>query len=161
MATSEERLLVLKMVEEGKIAPEAAAKLLNALTESARAKTADANPPRGPEARSSSGMRSSAARMAEAAVAQMMWSTADNTRARKLRIRVNSERNGKPRKEVDITVPMTAAGFVARLIDKFVPKKDRGGIDMSEVMDAVRNGATGKIIDIATEDGDVIEISIE
>jgi hypothetical protein len=62
---------------------------------------------------------------------------------------------------VDITVPMTAAGFVARLIDKFVPKKDRGGIDMSEVMDAVRNGATGKIIDIATEDGDVIEISIE
>jgi polyhydroxyalkanoate synthesis regulator phasin len=161
MATSEERLRVLKMVEEGKLAPEAAAKLLNALTESARTKTGEAAQPRASEARTAGSGRPSAASMAEAAVARMMSNVADSTRPRKLRIRVNNERDGKQRKQVDITVPMTAAGFVARLIDKFVPKQDRGGVDLGEVMDAVRNGATGKIVDIVSEDGDTIEISIE
>jgi polyhydroxyalkanoate synthesis regulator phasin len=168
MATSEERIKVLKMVEEGKLTPEAAAKLLNALTESARAKAANANSK--PSASSAASVRSqgrsagssmAAEQMAEAAVTQMIMTESDKSRLRKLRIRVNSDRDGKARKQVDITVPLTAAGFVARLIDKFVPKNDRGGVDMSEVMDAVRNGATGKIVDIVSADGDTVEISIE
>jgi hypothetical protein len=39
MATQEERMKILKMVEEGKLSPEEGAKLLAALTEEARTKT--------------------------------------------------------------------------------------------------------------------------
>lgn len=48
MATSEERMKILKMIEEGKLTPEEGAKLLAALTESRK-------PPRRPLGRSASG----------------------------------------------------------------------------------------------------------
>jgi hypothetical protein len=48
MATSEERMKILKMIEEGKLTPEEGAKLLAALAESRK-------PPRRPPARSASG----------------------------------------------------------------------------------------------------------
>ena len=48
MATSEERMKILKMIEEGKLTPEEGAKLLAALAESRK-------PPRRPLGRSASG----------------------------------------------------------------------------------------------------------
>src|SRR5258708_3526878 len=51
MATAEERMKILKMVEEGKVSAEDGAKLLAALNESRKAQAAPAATPSGTEAR--------------------------------------------------------------------------------------------------------------
>ncbi len=126
MASSEERMKILKMIEEGKLSAEEGTKLLAALSEK-RIPT----PPRGP------GMPGG---------------------ARWLRIRVTDVRTGRSKASVQIPLELVDAGM--KIGAHFAPEVE--GVDMSNVMEALRSGVTGKIIDVTDEeDGEHVEIYVE
>ncbi len=121
MSPTEERLRILKMVEEGKITAEEAAKLLKALS----------------APRQQSGKTSS---------------------ARWLRIRVTDTKTGKAKALVQIPFSLVEAGI--KIGAHFAPEIE--GIDMSNLVDALRSGETGKLIDVVDEeDGEHVEIFVE
>jgi len=127
MASSEERMKILKMIEDGKLSAEEGTKLLSALN-SPRIPT----PPRPP------GMSGGTPR----------W----------LRIRVTDVRTGRSKASVQIPLALVDAGM--KIGAHFAPEVQ--GVDMSNVMEAVRSGVTGKIIDVTDdEDGEHVEIYVE
>jgi hypothetical protein len=127
MATTEERMKILKMVEEGKISAEEGAKLLAALSEGRRGVGAP-NMPRSPGA------------------------------PRWLRIRVTDVNSGRSKASVQIPLDLVDAGM--KIGAHFAPEVE--GVDMNNVMNALRAGMTGKIIDVVDEeDGEHVEIYVE
>ena len=125
MASVEERMKILKMIEEGKLSAEEGTKLLVALG------TKKPTPLRGP------GMPGAA-----------KW----------LRIRVTDVRSGRSKASVQIPLALVDAGL--KIGAHFAPEVE--GVDMSNVMEAMRSGMTGKIIDVTDdEDGEHVEIYIE
>jgi hypothetical protein len=126
MASSEERMKILKMIEEGKLSVEEGTKLLAALSDK-RIPT----PPRPPGAPGG---------------------------ARWLRIRVTDVRTGRSKASVQIPLALVDAGI--KIGAHFAPEVE--GVNMSNVMEAVRSGMTGKIIDVTDEeDGEHVEIYVE
>lgn len=127
MTTAEERLKILKMIEDGKISAEEGAKLLAALSEGRRMPGVP-QPPRPP-----GGPR---------------W----------LRIRVTDVHSGRSKASVQIPLDLVDAGM--KIGAHFAPEVE--GVDMNNVMQAVRTGMTGKIIDVMDEeDGEHVEIYVE
>jgi hypothetical protein len=123
MASSEERMKILKMIEEGKLSAEEGTKLLAALSE--KRVPAPPRPPGGPR-----------------------W----------LRIRVTDVRSGRSKASVQIPLALVDAGI--KIGAHFAPEVE--GVNMSNVMEAVRSGMTGKIIDVTDEeDGEHVEIYVE
>ena len=123
MASVEERMKILKMIEEGKVSAEEGAKLLSALT--------NANCPMG--ALSASGAR---------------W----------LRVRVTDVATWRSKATVQIPISLMEAGM--KIGAHFAPEID--GVNMDQLMDALRLGTTGKIIDVVDdEDGEHVEIFVE
>jgi len=127
MANTEERMKILKMIEEGKVSAEDGAKLLAALSEGRRGSGAS-NSPRPPGA------------------------------GRWLRIRVTDIASGRSKASVQIPIGLIDAGM--KIGAHFAPEVE--GVDMSYVMDALRSGMTGKIIDVTDdEDGEHVEIFVD
>ena len=127
MASSEERLKILKMIEEGKISAEEGSKLLSALSSGTR----------GPGG-STPGKVPGAGR----------W----------LRIRVTDTKTGRAKASVQIPIGLIDAGM--KIGAHFAPEVE--GVDMSNVMEALRSGVTGRIIDVIDdEDGEHVEIFVE
>jgi hypothetical protein len=125
MANAEERMKILKMIEEGKISAEDGAKLLAALSE---------------------GKKSSAS--VNRSTGAGHW----------LRIRVTDIATGRSKAAVQIPLGLIDAGM--KIGAHFAPEVE--GVDMSSVMDALRSGVTGKIIDVTDdEDGEHVEIFVE
>jgi len=123
MATTEERMKILKMIEEGKLSAEEGAKLLSAL--------ASANRPLG-------GLSASGAK----------W----------LRVRVTEVATGRSKATVQIPISLMEAGM--KIGAHFAPEID--GVNMDQLMEALRSGMTGKIIDVVDdEDGEHVEIFVE
>jgi hypothetical protein len=78
--------------------------------------------------------------------------------ARWLRIRVTDIRTGRSKASVQIPLALVDAGM--KIGAHFAPEVE--GVDMSNVMEAVRSGVTGKIIDVTDEeDGEHVEIYVE
>ena len=126
MASSEERMKILKMIEDGKLSAEEGTKLLAALNEKRMPP-----PPRAP------GMPGG---------------------PRWLRIRVTDVRTGRSKASVQIPLALVDAGM--KIGAHFAPEVE--GVDMSNVMEALRSGMTGKIIDVTDdEDGEHVEIYVE
>ncbi|MBI1794231.1 MAG: hypothetical protein HYR70_08560 [Chloroflexi bacterium] len=127
MANVEERMKILKMIEEGKISAEDGAKLLSALSEGRRGPG-----PVGPSRLAGAGR----------------W----------LRIRVTDIATGRSKASVQIPLGLIDAGM--KIGAHFAPQVE--GVDMSYVMDALRSGVTGKIIDVVDdEDGEHVEIYVD
>ena len=123
MATTEERMKILKMIEEGKLSAEEGAKLLSAL--------ASANRPLG-------GLSASGAK----------W----------LRVRVTEVATGRSKATVQSPISLMEAGM--KIGAHFAPEID--GVNMDQLMEALRSGMTGKIIDVVDdEDGEHVEIFVE
>lgn len=123
MASIEERMKILKMIEEGKVSAEEGAKLLAALS--------SANRPLG-------GFAASGAK----------W----------LRVRVTEVNTGRSKATVQIPISLMEAGM--KIGAHFAPEID--GVNMDELMSALRSGMTGKIIDVVDdEDGEHVEIFVE
>jgi hypothetical protein len=125
MATMEERMKILKMIEEGKLSPEEGASLLSALGRKA-------TPPGIPS-----------------------FSTGG---AKWLRVRVTDVRTGRAKATVQIPLALMDAGM--KIGAHFAPEID--GVNMDQLMTALRSGMTGKIIDATDEeDGEHVEIFVE
>ncbi len=123
MATTEERMKILKMIEEGKLSAQEGAKLLSAL--------ASGNRPLG-------GLSASGAK----------W----------LRVRVTEVASGRSKATVQIPLSLMEAGM--KIGAHFAPEID--GVNMDQLMEALRAGMTGKIIDVVDdEDGEHVEIFVE
>jgi hypothetical protein len=75
-----------------------------------------------------------------------------------LRIRVTDVRSGRSKASVQIPLALVDAGM--KIGAHFAPEVQ--GVDMSNVMEAVRAGMIGKIIDVTDEeDGEHVEIYVE
>ena len=123
MATTVERMKILKMIEEGKLSAEEGAKLLSALTSGSR---------------TPGGFTASGAR----------W----------LRVRVTETSSGRPKATVQIPLALMDAGM--KIGAHFAPEVE--GVNMDQLMEALRSGMTGKIIDATDEeDGEHVEIFVE
>jgi hypothetical protein len=126
MATSEERMQILKMIEEGKVSAEDGAKLLAALSAGARR---EGEPP----ARSG---------------AEPRW----------FRVRVTDLATGRPK--VNVNIPMGLVNVGLKMGARFAPEVD--GLDMTQLMEAIRSGQHGKVIDVTDDEGgERVEIFVE
>lgn len=124
MATTEERMKILKMIEEGKLSPEEGAQLLSALGR----KAAPGIP----------GLVAGGAK----------W----------LRVRVTDLNTGRSKASVQIPLALMDAGM--KIGAHFAPEID--GVNMDQLMEALRSGMTGKIIDATDDvDGERVEIFVE
>jgi hypothetical protein len=123
MASTEERMKILKMIEEGKLSAEEGTRLLSALANSSR---------------QPGGLAASGAR----------W----------LHVRVTDINSGRSKATVQIPISLIDAGI--KIGAHFAPEIE--GVNMDQLMDALRSGMTGKIIDVTDdEDGEHVEISVE
>ncbi len=128
MATTEERMKILKMIDEGKISAEEGAKLLSALSDSrSRAMTG-------------SGLNRGTGT------------------ARWLRVKVTDVATGRSKATVQIPIGLLDAGL--KIGAHFAPEVE--GVDLTQLMEAVRSGVTGKLVDVIDdEDGEHVEIYVE
>jgi hypothetical protein len=123
MATSEERMKILKMIQERRISPEEGARLLAALAKAER-KRSVVSPGEG------------------------RW----------LRVRVTDVDTGKT--AVNVNLPVSLVNVGLRMGARFVPEME--GVSMSELEESIRQGVTGKIIDIVDEqEGQRVEVYVE
>ena len=127
MATTEERMQILRMIEEGKISAGEGAELLRALEEKKDGGQA-AEPLRG--------------------ASKPRW----------FRVRVTDVKTG--RSKVNVNIPMGLVNVGIRMGARFAPEME--GFAYDELMDAIRSGQQGKVIDITdNEDGERVEIFVE
>lgn len=132
MSTAEERLKILNMIAEGKITAEEGARLLSAQPETEN-----------PEAPSAPNTSDSASNFTE---------------ARSLRIRVCNSQSG--RDKINVRIPINLVSVALRMGARFT--SDIDGIEVEDIVQAIRQGARGKIVDITDTDVDErIEIYVE
>ncbi|EOD00042.1 SHOCT-like domain-containing protein [Caldisalinibacter kiritimatiensis] len=119
----EERLEIIKMIQDGKITAEQGADLLSALEEKK--------------------------------------SEVINTNAKWIKVRVyDPEDNTK----VKVNLPIALVDVGLKFATKFSPElKDSHfeDIDLNEIIEAIKNGAEGKIVDVESEDGEKVEVFVE
>ncbi len=128
MATAEERMQILRMVENKQITAEDAAKLLAALEE---------NQP--PDANASS--------------------PSPSMQGRWFHVRVTDLKTGK--RKVNVNIPLGLVDVGLKMGAKFTPA-GLEGLDMEQIMAAIRAGGQGKIADLQDEeDGEHVEIFVE
>ncbi len=133
MTSTEERMQILKMIQEGKITADEGAKLLEALNVSAKSERRPPAPPPPP------GMPG---------VGDARW----------FRVRVTDLRSGK--NKVNVNIPMGLVNVGLKMGARFAPNME--GVNMEEMMTAIKSGASGKIMDVTAEDsGEHVEIYIE
>ncbi|CAG0933037.1 hypothetical protein TFLX_02861 [Thermoflexales bacterium] len=131
MTSTEERMQILKMIQEGKITADEGAKLLEALN-AAKPEKRPPTPPTPPGAPGSD--------------------------ARWLRVRVTDLRNGKSK--VNVNIPMGLVNVGVKMGARFAPNME--GVNLEEMMRAIKSGASGKIMDVSDEEsGEHVEIYVE
>ena len=83
---------------------------------------------------------------------------ADNPPTTNPRVRVTDVVTGRSKASVQIPLDLVDAGL--KIGAHFAPEVE--GVDLANVMQAVRSGMTGKIIDVTDdEDGEHVEIYVE
>ncbi len=126
MATTEERMQILKMIEEGKISAAEGADLLRALD---KKESGTVNEP----------LRGASA-------------------PRWFRVRITDVASGK--NKVNVNIPMGLVNVGVKMGARFAP--DMEGVNYEELMEAIRTGTQGKVIDITNDDdGERVEIFVE
>lgn len=129
MASPEERMQILRMVESKQISAEDAARLLAALED--RDKKGDVPvPPPSP-----------------------------STQGRWFHVRVTDLKTGK--RKVNVNIPLGLVDVGLKMGAKFAPA-GLEGLDMPQIMAALKSGGEGKIVDVEDEeDGEHVEIFVE
>ncbi len=132
MASSEEKMKILTLIEQGKITPEEGVRLLNALDRAQASRTAGQSSPSRP-VYSAGGPR---------------W----------LLVRVTDMATDKVR--VNVRLPVTVVNTGMKLGARLSP--DIGQSEMDQIMEAIQAGRTGKIVDLTSnEDREHIEVLLE
>jgi len=120
MTTDEERLQILKMIQEGQITAEEGAKLLDALEEPSGRPKATGSP---------------------------RW----------FRVQVTDMKTGK--RKVNVNLPMQLLDLGAKIGAKYAAPAD---IDVEGIVQAIKEGAQGKIVDVEDEEGgEHVEVYVE
>lgn len=126
MSLKEEKVQILKMVEEGKISSNEAIELMEALGEETGAETISSNPPK--------------------------W----------LKVRIKDENDSV---KVKVNIPLSLVDVGLKLGTAFSPELKEAGLkqeDIKEVLEAVKSGAEGKIVDIEDEEHHTkVEVYVE
>jgi len=121
-SNSEERIKVLKMIEEGKVTAEEGLQLLEALDEKKTGK------------------------------AQAKW----------LKVRVKGKGD---KTKANINIPVSLVNLGLKLGTKYAPELRESGLnemDIQEIVQAIKNGAEGKIVEINDEENDTsVEVFVE
>lgn len=125
----DEKIRILKMIEEGKITSAEGEKLLAAIDEKStkiEKEKIDGAP---------------------------KW----------LKIRVFEENEKGKKTKVNINVPIAIVETGLKIGKGFDENLDSAlnGVDFNDIMDMIRSGAEGKIVDIETDEGETVEIYIE
>lgn len=127
MASTEERMQILKMIEEGTISAKEGAELLRAL---------DKGKPR----------------------SQAPEPLKGSSNPRWFRVRVTDMTNG--RNKVNVNIPVGLVNVGLKMGARFAPEVE--GVDFEEIMEAIRSGQQGKIMDVTDEEGgERVEIFVE
>ncbi|HEY8363270.1 MAG TPA: hypothetical protein VIK77_10380 [Tissierellaceae bacterium] len=66
--------------------------------------------------------------------------------------------------KVNVTIPIALVNVGVKLASKLSPELKEAGFteqDMNEIFEAIKSGATGKIIDVNSEDGTKVEVIVE
>jgi hypothetical protein len=129
MATPEERMQILKMIEAKQITAEDGAKLLGALGDKDRSQ-----PPAPPQ-------------------------PSPSTSGRWFRVRVTDMKTG--RRKVNVNIPLGLVDVGLKMGAKFAPA-GLEGLDMNQILTAIKTGGEGKVVDVEDEDGgEHVEVFIE
>jgi len=125
----EEKIRILKMIEEGKITSAEGEKLLAAIEEKntkLEKQKIDGAP---------------------------KW----------LKIKVFEENENGKKTKVNINVPIAIVETGLKIGKGFDDKLDDAldGVDFNDIMEMIKNGAEGKIVDIETDEGETVEIYVE
>jgi hypothetical protein len=132
MATNEEKMKILSMLQDGIINADQAAQLLDALSSSDEGSKTQSNP--GYEA------------------------TGQKKTGKFFRVRVTDTESGKTRVNVRLPVGMVGAGLKMGM--KFSPEIE--GLDKDELKSFLESGEVGKIVDVYDDDdGEHVEVYIE
>lgn len=135
MATTEERLRVLKMVQDGKLSADQAAELLNALDSPTQT-----------------------SQRAAAAEDMSQRFSVGGRGGRWFRVRVTDTNSGKTR--VNIRMPLSVVNAGLKMGMKFAPEVD--GLNPQQLSELINNGELGQIVDVYDdEDGEHVEVFIE
>jgi SHOCT-like domain len=128
MATPEERMQILKMIESKQITAEEGAKLLAALGEKEGAESGAPQP-------------------------------SPSTSGKWFRVRVTDMKTG--RRKVNVNIPLGLVDVGLKMGAKFAPA-GLEGLDMNQIMTAIKTGGEGKVVDVEDEeDGEHVEVFIE
>jgi hypothetical protein len=134
MATNEERLKILTLLQDGAINADQAAMLLEALAESER--------------RESNPRTAAAPAPPPPPVGGRRW----------LRVRITDTNSGRNRVNVRLPVSMIGAGLKMGM--HFAPEVE--GLNSERLMEAIRSGEIGQIVDVYDDDdGEHVEVFIE
>jgi hypothetical protein len=164
MASGEERMMILRMVEEGKITPEEGARLLAALGER-QGEPEMAGAGAGDAASQGDGQGAPGSAQGDSAAYSPGWggsynqafaggSGAGSFSGRVFRVRVSNGMTGK--QKVDVNIPLGLVDFGLR----FIPKS--ANVDVQSIRDAIHTGMRGRIVDVQdSEKGEHVEIFIE
>jgi hypothetical protein len=135
MSTSEERLKILTMIQEGKLTPGEGIKLLETL---------DLNRPE---------LEKNAASTAAPSTPLSAGKT-----PRWLRVCVTDTDTGKVRVNIRLPISVVTAGM--KMGARFSPEVE--GLNMDQLMEFVRSGEIGKVVDVFDEeDGEHVEVFVE
>lgn len=130
---NEERMRVLRMIQEGKLSPEEGMQLLDLLEENGAPESAGR-----PAKTERTAVRAEAGR----------W----------FHVRVTDLNTGKVRTNVRIPLGVVSMGL--RMGSKFAPQVE--GLNMEELNQFIAEGITGQIVDVTDdEDGEHVEVYIE
>ncbi len=134
MATSEERIKILKMVQDGKITADQAAELLKALEN----RSAPAGQP--------------------GAAGQAPGGQTSGQRGRWFRVRITDTDTGKTRVNVRMPLSVVTAGMKMGM--RFSPEVE--GMDITQLAELIQSGEVGQIVDVFDEeDGEHVEVFVE
>ena len=155
MVTSEDRMKILRLLQEGRISPEAAAELLQALDREDVSPAPPTPPAPGPYPVQEPlpaqpyVARPEAARQ-EAEVGEQIpgW----------LRVRVTDTNSGKPR--VNVRLPLMLVSLGLNLGQRYTPEIE--GINLDELVHAARYNGPGPLVDMYDDkDGEHVEVFLE
>lgn len=130
---NEEKMRVLKMIQEGKLSPDEGLQLLEALEEAPTSEN------------------SKTARAAEKA-------STPQASGRWFRVRITDLESGKVRTNVRIPLAVVSVGL--RMGAKFAPEVE--GLDLDVLNEFIKEGGVGQLVDVTDdEDGEHVEVYIE
>ena len=160
MASSEERMMILRMVEEGKVTPEEGARLLAAMGEREAAAEPAGAPERVGAAEGTNGGYGAGQGWSGTAYGSPAYSSdfgsaqPGTAGGRVFHVRVTNGATGKPK--VDVNIPLSLVDFGLR----FIPPNSK--VDVQKLREAIASGTRGRIVDVMdSEKGDHVEIFFE